>query len=253
MSATTTPLILGRTHAGFEIGDYSLEAQAIEVETPKAGSRAWIGYVAPMATFTIMTTLERQFQAHYLWMYSAKVIIVTALLIAGMSGWKRDIRANGRMLLIGAVVGLAAFVLWIVLDRITPPLKFLGTRVGYNPFKEIADPATRTLFLSVRFLGLALMVPLMEELFWRSFLLRWITDQEYEKLAVGTFSWGAFALVAGAFGFAHPEWLAGIVFAVLMALLLRRTRSLFSCIVAHSVTNLALGIYVLVTHHWHYW
>ena len=216
-------------------------------------SRAWIGYVAPMAAFLVITALEGMAPKQYVWIYIAKAVLVTALLIAGRSTWKRDVRWSWPMLLLGTVVGLVCFVGWVKIDPLTPHFKFLGTRTEYNPFEKIADPTVRALFLAVRFYGLALVVPVMEELFWRSFLLRWITDQDFEKLPVGSFSWGAFALVAAGFGVAHPEWLVAILFACAMALLLRQSRSLFACIVAHAVTNLALGIFVMVTGNWHFW
>jgi hypothetical protein len=34
---------------------------------------------------------------------------------------------------------------------------------------------------------------------------------------------------------------------------LRRTGSLFATVMAHAVTNAALGIYVLLSHDWQYW
>ena len=38
-----------------------------------------------------------------------------------------------------------------------------------------------------------------------------------------------------------------------MCLLLARTKSLWACIVAHAVTNLLLGLYVIHFHQWQYW
>ena len=230
-----------------------MEGNETEGSRAPGGTRAWIGYVAPMAAFLGITYLEGVASKQYVWIYIAKALVVTALLIAGRATWKRDMRWSAPMLLLGTVVGLLCFAGWVLIDPLTPHFAFLGKRTEYNPFKEIADPAVRALFLAVRFYGLALVVPVMEELFWRSFLLRWITDQEFEKLPVGAFSWAAFGIVAAAFGIAHPEWLVAILFACAMALLLRQTRSLFACIVAHGVTNLALGIFVLSTGKWQYW
>lgn len=230
-----------------------MESNETEGREAPAGSRAWIGYVAPMAAYMVITALEGRLPKQYVWIYIAKAILVTVLLIAGRTSWKRDVRWSLPMLLLGTVVGLICFAGWVTIDPLTPHFAFLGKRAEYNPFQEIRDPSVRALFLAVRFYGLALVVPVMEELFWRSFLLRWITDQEFEQLPIGTFSWSAFAVVAAVFGFSHPEWLVAVLFACAMALLLRRTRSLFACIVAHGVTNLALGIFVLTTGKWHYW
>lgn len=230
-----------------------MEGKETESAVAPAESRAWIGYVAPMAAFMGITFVEGNAPKQYVGIYIAKAVLVTALLIAGRGTWKRDVRWSWPMLLLGTIVGLVGCAGWVLIDSVTPHFKFLGARVGYNPYHEIVDPSVRTLFLAVRFYGLALMVPVMEELFWRSFLLRWITDQDFEKLPVGAFSWSAFAIVGAVFGFSHPEWLVAILFACAMALLLRRTRSLFACIVAHAVTNLALGIFVLATGRWHFW
>lgn len=214
---------------------------------------SWPGYVVPMALFILLTALEGMApKPWYVWLYAAKAVVVTGALVLFRSVWK-DIRFEARVLLPALVVGLLVFVVWIVVDPLTPALSFLGKRAEFNPFTAISDPAQRGLFLAVRFYGLALMVPIMEELFWRSFLLRYITAPDYETVPLGTYSPTAFAAVAGLFALAHPEWLAALICACAYALLLRATRSLFACIVAHAVTNLALGIYVLITHQWRFW
>ncbi len=232
-------------------GENGLEGNDTEAVLPS--SRAWMPYVAPMVAFAVVNLIEGQAPKLYFWLYTFKAILVTVLLLQGWKTWKQDVRPDGKMFALGTVIGLAAFAIWILVDPLTPHFKFLGSRVEYNPFHEIHDPTVRTLFLLVRFYGLVLLVPLMEELFWRSFLLRYITEPEFEKLPLGTFSWGAFAMVAAGFGLIHPEWLVAVLFAAMMGLLLRQTRSLFACIVAHAVTNLALGLFVLLTHNWKYW
>lgn len=93
----------------------------------------------------------------------------------------------------------------------------------------------------------------MEENFWRSFLLRYFSVPDFRKIPVGTFTWGALAITSVLFGLLHSEWLVAILCGVIYALLLKLTRSLYACIVAHSVTNLALGIYVVTTGSWQYW
>lgn len=205
-----------------------------------------------MAVFMAMTALEPKFPAYYVWLYIAKVCVVTGVLVAFRAVWQ-DIRFEARVLLPAVLVGLAVFVEWILLDRVTPPLPFLSHRTAFDPFTAIANSGLRGLFLAFRFFGLVLLVPVMEELFWRSFLLRYLTKEDFTSLPIGTFSASAFGIVAVAFGAAHPEWLAAIVCAIAYGLLLRQTRSLFACIIAHAVTNLALGVYVLAAHQWHFW
>ncbi|MGA7827253.1 MAG: CPBP family glutamic-type intramembrane protease [Geobacteraceae bacterium] len=55
------------------------------------------------------------------------------------------------------------------------------------------------------------------------------------------------------FGLEHNLFLAGIMAGIAYNLLLYRTKSLSACILAHGLTNLALGIYVLQTGKWYFW
>jgi hypothetical protein len=225
------------------------------VENPERNSShsaRWLPYVAPMAAFLALTTIESwAAPANYVWLYLVKVIVVTGIVIGFRQPW-REIQPQAKLLLPAVSVGLAIFVQWILLDQWIP-YPHLGDRIGFNPFAAITDPALRTLFLTARFYGLVILVPVIEELFWRSFLLRYFSDPDFTRLAVGTFSWQAFCFVAIAFGLAHPEWLVAVIAACAYALLLRQTKSLFACIVAHSITNLALGLYVVLTQDWRYW
>lgn len=212
----------------------------------------WLPYVMPMIAFMVLTAVESSApRVYYVWLYVAKVIIVTAVLFGFKTPW-RDIQINAHLLIPAVAVGLLVFVEWVVLDKAIP-YPHLGDRVGFDPFTAIEAPTLRLLFLVARFYGLVFMVPVMEELFWRSFLLRYLTDFDFTKLPIGVFSWESFSLVAIAFGLAHSEWLVAIICACAYALLLRQTRSLFACIVAHGTTNLALGAYVILTHDWVYW
>jgi CAAX prenyl protease-like protein len=199
-----------------------------------------------------MTTVESYTnQRYYVWLYLAKVCVVTLALVLCRDSWQ-DIIFNIRVVPLALLVGLLVFVLWVGLDKwIAYP--HLSSRAGVNPFAVIESPGMRALFFVARFYGLVLMVPVMEELFWRSFLLRYLTDSDFKRLPQGSFSWSAFIWVAVAFAVSHPEWLAALVTAALYALLLRHTKSIFACVVAHLTTNLSLGIYILKTGEWGYW
>jgi len=185
-------------------------------------------------------------------LYTFKAAIVTAALVMSRRVW-RDIQLDKKMILPGILVGILVYVEWIYVDRHTYHFAILGKRTAFDPYHAFDNSSLRALFLLVRFYGLVLMVPLMEELFWRSFLLRWITDPEFDRIKQGQYSLSAFAVVVGAFSFSHPEWLAAAICAAAYALLLRKTGSIFACFLAHATTNLLLGIYVLQTHAWTLW
>lgn len=225
--------------------------QTATVEPLSAQRPDWPAYVVPMALFMALTYLEGYAPQYYVWLYAVKALVVTAALLYFRSAW-RDITPNARVLVPAIAVGLLVFAEWVWLDKLIP-YPHLGKRTAFDPYANISDPATRSFFIAIRFYGLALMVPVMEELFWRSFALRIATSQNWQMVRVASFSWSAFCIVAAVFGVAHPEWLVAILCACAYALLLRWTKSLFACVVAHGVTNLALGIYVLISHDWVYW
>ena len=209
-------------------------------------------FALPMAAFVILTALEGQFgRGLYPALYAAKVVLALGVLLRSAPAWRGLLRWETKAILLGILAGAIGLPLWLGLDAVTPHASFLGTR-------EALDPATlgawRVPFLAVRFFGLALLVPLIEEIFWRGFLLRRLSDPEkWAKLSVERFTPAAALIVSGVFALAHPEWLAALVYSLGLCGLLRATKSLAACVTAHAVTNLLLGIYVSLTGNWRLW
>ena len=107
--------------------------------------------------------------------------------------------------------------------------------------------------IAVRLMGAVIVVPVMEELFWRSFLLRYIINPNFKKVALGTFSWFSFTAVVVLFGVEHHRLIQGMIAGAFYTALVIRQKSLRGCILAHGVTNLGLGVYVIVTQSWEFW
>jgi len=128
-----------------------------------------------------------------------------------------------------------------------------GERSGFNPFQELSHPLAVWGFVVVRLVGLAVLVPVVEELFWRGFLLRWIISPDWEDVPLGKYQVTSFVLVTLLFTLAHPEWLAAACYCMLLNGLMYWKRDLWDCIVAHGVSNLVLGAYVLSTGAWWLW
>jgi CAAX prenyl protease-like protein len=150
---------------------------------------------------------------------------------------------------LSVLAGILVFVLWIHMDW---PFATFGKPAGYNP-AIFEDRAIRTLFVASRLAGAILVVPVMEELFWRSFLIRYVMTPDFMKMPIGHFTWFSFILTTVLFGFEHNLWLAGMMAGVAYNLILYYTKSISQCIVAHAVTNLCLGLYVLNTGAWKFW
>jgi CAAX prenyl protease-like protein len=224
---------------------------------------AWLPYVAPMATFLVLTSLEGTLptgedgspSTWYPLAYAAKVAIVTAVAIACRSAW-RDLRPRPSAVAVALAVGVGLVVaaLWVGLDGLYPTTTSLGKRTGFDP-GAMADPAGRSAFIAVRLFGLVLLVPLFEELFWRSFAIRYVIDpDDFTRVPVGRVTPMAAGATAVVFAMAHPvEWLPALLTGLAWAWLVHRTKSLSACVVSHATANLALGVYVLTTHEWRFW
>lgn len=187
------------------------------------------------------------------YLYLFKTICVAAILIRYLPDYRelrwRDLAGDRGATLISLLTGLFAFLVWISLDW---SFNLAGAGSGFDPTLFPAG-ALRLYMTAVRVAGAVLVVPVMEELFWRSFLLRYLISPDFESVPLGAFTWGSFLAASLLFGLEHHEVMAGVVAGALYSLILYRTRSLAHCVLAHAVTNLALACYVLRTGNWYFW
>ena len=162
----------------------------------------------------------------------------------------------------GLAVGIVGYVLWVWICSLDPERSFLslfglreywGKRTAFDPFSEISSSLHRTGFLALRFTTLALIVPVAEELFLRGFLVRWVEDVDLKTVRFDNLSWLAIAAPTICSVLTHPEIIAAIVWFSFVTWLMIYTKSFWNCVVAHMVTNLLLGIHVLVTGAWELW
>lgn len=204
-----------------------------------------VPHVLPFAAFLLLTELARWVPNSLLWVYPLKTIVAGGLLL-----WFRktysEIKLNFSLLAIA--VGIVVLLLWIPLYG---GYLLMSEPKIVNPYEMAGSLALP--WIAIRLFGSSVVVPVMEELFWRSFLLRYLVNPDFRQVPLGTFTTSALAISVALFGVEHNQWFAGIVAGLLYTLLLYRTKSLFSCIVAHAVTNFLLGMYVLTTQQWQYW
>ena len=224
-------------------------------------------YILPMAVFLLFIQIAAWWESLYVACYAARAVVVAGLLIWVWPRVKRDVRWTH--LGWGVAAGVLGIVQWVGMDKLLEALP--ESTLGWlNPIKpadgrnlatEFAAPGLLVAFYAVRIFGAVVVVPFMEELFWRDWLWRTIAAPNDFKLAeVGEYDRGAFWLVPLAFAAVHPgQWLVAIAWGLLVAWLLVKTKSLGACIVAHAVTNLLLAAYVLVAWYgfgrdeWYFW
>jgi len=105
----------------------------------------------------------------------------------------------------------------------------------------------------LRIAGAARLVPVMEELFWRSFLMRWLQAPVFEAVPPRGVGLRAVVLSTFVFVLAHTLWLAAAVAGLAYAWLYIRSGKLWVAVIAHGVTNAALGVWVVATGNWQFW
>lgn len=186
------------------------------------------------------------------YLYPLKVLAVALVLFRFRANYSefnlKDLAGAGTSATI-CLIGVATCVLWVAMDWTSPlnaaPRGFVPTLLPEGP--------VRVIMTLLRVGGAVLVVPLMEELFWRSFLLRYLLNAQFETVPIGSFSWGSFIATTVLFGLEHHLIIAGMAAGAIYTLILYRTRSIAQCVLAHAVTNLSLAGYVLWTGKWSFW
>lgn len=230
-------------------------AAAAPVVVLRAGGNTMLPRVLPFATyiaFIILADVLERVGAHAAtmrWLYPVKILLVLSLLLAWRKRYQ-ELRAapQRRDMFAAAGVGAAVFALWVLLDA-----KWMqtGTLRGFDAAGE--DHIVDWWLVAVRACGAALVVPLMEELFWRSFLLRWLEQRDFLSLRPARVGLRAASISVLLFGIEHNLWLAGIVAGIAYTLLYMRSETLWTPIMGHAVTNGLLAIWIMTTGSWTYW
>ncbi|HKP04366.1 MAG TPA: CAAX prenyl protease-related protein [Chthoniobacterales bacterium] len=220
--------------------------------------RKLVAFLLPMAVFiallTLAAALRKPGAAFWLaspeyWIFPAQTLVCGGILI----WFWRDYQTRSPARIPFTVgIGLLVFVLWIA------PQQWLGfpsRLTGFNPDTFAGQPVLYWSTILLRFLRLVVVVPLVEEIFWRGFLLRYLVDEKFFRVPFGTFTWLSFAGVTLGFGLAHSmaDWVAALITGALYNYVAYRTRNLASCVLAHAVTNLCLGLWIMATRQWGFW
>jgi CAAX prenyl protease-like protein len=204
---------------------------------------AFIAAAAPLAALGLSVGIDPR------WWYGLRAAAALAALVAYRDRYTElhDPRARPRDWVLATILGALVFVVWLALDL---PLFTLGTPAGFDPR---ADGAVDVGLAVTRVAGTVLVVPPMEELFWRSFVMRWLSDSRFLNIAPAHVGLRALLVSSVCFGAEHHLWLAGIIAGLVYGWLYVRTGNLWMSILAHAVTNGLLAAWVLRTGEWVLW
>jgi CAAX prenyl protease-like protein len=183
------------------------------------------------------------------WVYPLQTFVCGGALVFY---WRRYDFGKGGAWLAAVAAGILVFALWIA------PQFFPGAAPrtdGFDPTVFSGSPFLYWLSVVARFARLVVIVPLVEEIFWRGFLMRYLIREDFGNVPLGAYDFRSFFGVAVLFMLVHqmPDWPAAFLTGLIFNGLLVRTKSLGACVVAHAVTNLALGIYIMATRQWGFW
>ncbi len=215
-----------------------------------------VPYIAPFVIFLALIGLSRLLPMPAL----ADEILRLAVMLAVLFFVARPVLGGLSVLSPGfsVLVGVAIFVLWIAPDLLFPQYRhfflFDNALVGTarSSLTEAARHDVPVLFL--RTLRAVVIVPIVEELFWRGWLLRWAINNDFEKVPLGAYSALSFWAVALLFASEHgPYWDVGLVAGIIFNWWMIRTKSLGDLILAHAVANACLSGYVIAAGKWEYW
>jgi CAAX prenyl protease-like protein len=156
------------------------------------------------------------------------------------------------------LVGIAVFAIWIGPDVLFPAYRqswlFQNSIMGTAKSSLSAQGQLSAPVLVLRTVRAVVIVPIVEELFWRAWLTRWIINPNFLKVPLGAYTPMSFWAVAVLFASEHGTyWDVGLAAGIIYNWWMVRTKSLGDLILSHAITNACLSAYVIAAGKWEYW
>lgn len=222
-----------------------------------------VAHILPFAAWIVLMHFLDVPQLHPSWQYALRSAAGLALLVYAKP-WRWYPALHGYNLPLAFIVGIAVYLAWVLPESPLAPdwLRSPYERWCVRPLGELRNPIEATPFAPaacgwgftvIRALGSGLLIPFIEEFFWRGFLQRWVTGGDFWRQDAGRIDGVRFFLVAVVFGLEHMEWAAGIAAGLGYGWLYLRTRDIWAVGVAHAATNLLLAYHVVHTGSWQFW
>lgn len=162
---------------------------------------------------------------------------------------------------IGAIFGAVGIGFWLLPTTLYDHLGITGETEGILKYLGVAarkegfdpgifqNPVAYWTSLVMRFIRAAIIVALVEEIFWRGFMMRFVMDWEgnYWKQPFGRAHWKSYLIVTGLFMVAHApvDYAGAFVYGSLTYLLCVWSKNLGACVIMHAVANLLMGLYAI--------
>jgi uncharacterized protein len=206
--------------------------------------------VLPFVVFAALTILQGYFgETTQYWIYSFKTVLGAWMLWRVRSHIKE---MKWKFSWDAVAIGIGVFAVWVGLDGHYP---MLATRAGtFNPLKTYGEGSSLAiLFILVRTLGSSLVVPPLEEIFYRSFLYRYFIKADFASIPLHSLNRWAFLVTGFIFGIGHYEWLPGILCGFAYQGLVVRKGRLGDAMSAHAITNFLLALWIVARGAYQFW
>ena len=200
----------------------------------------------PLIALLASTILTNAFTSDFNWLYFLRVIAVMLAIFFIWSTLELKKYHACQSTLIAILVGIAVAIFWIY---------WLPYRAEDNAIFERElwkhGPYVAAAWLTCRFIGTAITVPIAEELGFRGYLLCRL--QKMTVTLTGRIPLSLFAIAASSIAFAalHSQWVAGLIAGASYALVRCFSRHICDVIIAHGVTNALIFVYALHSGNWY--
>lgn len=215
----------------------------------KAG-HGWWPYVVPYIAFLLMSEVGARLpSAAAPWLLFVKPAVVLGLVLwyRGQGAYPEWRRPGAPLTALGlpadVAVGLLLTAVWVAPFLLFPALR---PEPGSEFDPALAGEAFVPLVLGLRLFGYALVTPIFEELFIRSFVMRvaevWETERDFRDLPIAVYSAKSLLVTTVVFCLGHVpwEWWVCVPWIVLSSLWFYWRRNLTALMVVHATTNAAL-------------
>jgi CAAX prenyl protease-like protein len=214
-----------------------------------------VPYVLPFAVFLAFLTLHSVLPLPDLADQVLRIALMTVVLV-----WIARPVLDFRVRRVSAslLVGILVFGLWIGPDLLFPGYRqhwlFDNPIMGSARSSLSASAQANAGTLGLRAIRAMVIVPIVEELFWRAWLMRWLISADFRQVPLGTYTAASFWPVAVLFAVEHGSyWDVGLITGLIYNGWMIRSKSLGDLILTHAVTNACLSAYVLAAGKWEYW
>ncbi len=225
------------------------------LSTPAGRGHGWWPYLGPYAAFLLVVQISGELpDAFAPWMLLVKPAVPLGLILyfalQGRYPEFREMRFRPGWLLLDIAFGVLLAILWMGPYLLFDILHRPEAEAGFNP--DMAGESMRGLILGLRLFGFALVTPVFEELFIRSFVMRYadcyLRAGDFRDIPLARYTLRSFLSVVVIFTLGHAPWeyWVCVPWIALSNLWFYLRRDIGSVIVLHATTNASILVYVVV-------